>query len=110
MEIVSVLVSTDADGAATAYSAKKIKGQVMGYFLDVGDIAATSDWTITTEESAQTIESLTDQNGDAVAVQDDLTLSAVCFQERIKVVVAQGGDTKQGAIRFAVDDSYLENA
>lgn len=106
MEIISVIVKTDADGAATAYSTNKVKGQIVGYFIDAGDIAATSDWTITTEESAQTIESLTNQNGDVAAVEAALTLAAVCFQERIKVVVAQGGDTKQGTIRFAVNDHY----
>lgn len=107
MQIVTVNITTDADGAAEAYSDVKVRGQIVGYFLDVGETPNTTDWTITTEDSAQAVEGLTDVAANVAAVEAALTLAAVCFNERIKVVIAQGGDTKDASIRFAVQDEYV---
>lgn len=109
---VTKAFTTDASGAATVYT-DAINGRVLSVIFTNTDAASTSDFTITTEDTAQAVLTLTNQNGsgkwqprqathdtsgaaetyDATEAVNDYVFVA---DERIKIVVAQGGDTKTG--------------
>jgi len=103
-----LIVTTDADGAFTGYL--DLSGRIDKIFLDVGTLATTVDFTITDNETGETILSKSNVTADAVfyvrvLVQDTnganiantYDISAV---KTIKVVVAQGGNTKTGDVYF----------
>ena len=103
MSVHRVNLTTDAAGNATAYSLNKIKGKVARVFVDIGTLAdsTTTDIVVTGERTAEAVYTGTDLTVDTLA--DPTTAAGVyVWQERIKVVVAQGGDTKTGQIWFVV--------
>lgn len=106
MRTVSITVTVDGDGNATAFSAKKVTGQIVGYFIAVGGVGDASDWTVSTEESAQAVNTTSNVTANVVVLETTLTLSAVCYDERIKVVIAQGTAAGQGAIHVLLQDEY----
>jgi hypothetical protein len=116
-----VTALTDASGDATAYS-PYVSGYIHSVQYVKTDYANGVDFTITSETTAQTI--WTQSNVDAAAivaprqathstagvaalyasggtgVLDRVALS----RERVKVVIAQGGNAKTGAFHITVDD------
>lgn len=111
----SIALTTDASGDCTAYSDVPVTGRVYAVKYVKTDFDDTADITITTENTVQTILTLTNITASATKyprspVQDETGVNAtldgtrllrepICvFAERIKIVVAQGGNVKTGAI------------
>jgi len=111
-----VTVTTDSSGAATAYSSEPFCGHVLLVRYVKTDFANGVDFTITTETTAQTIWTDTDINASETVRPralcqgtDGANLTAeyhppICAKERIKVIIAQGGDTTSGTFTFVVDE------
>lgn len=123
----TVSITTDSSGDATVYS-PKLNGRLLSLRYEPGDIATGADLTITSETTGQSLLSLTNagtsniqkaprqtthdpaDGSDAIyatgnEVRDYFWLAGAGDHsgERIKVVVAEGGDTKTGAIKFITD-------
>lgn len=119
-----IAVTTAADGTATAYSAKRLVGfiQRIRYVPDdTTPLAATADIAITAEDSGAAILSLTDQaqlaadyaprmpthstaGAAALYAAAGAAVNALIplANERIKIVVAQGGNVLKGAYHVYV--------
>ena len=116
----TITVTTASDGTATAYT-PKIFGRLFAISYVKTDFAAGVDFTITTETTAQNIwvdtnvdatetvaprQACHDNTGAAAYVNDadDVPLRDhyAIAGERIKIVIAQGGDTKVGTFYFLV--------
>jgi hypothetical protein len=117
----AIAVTTASDGSATAYSP-----YLSGYIQDIQyvktDFADGVDFTITAEAYGRTLWAENDVNAAAIraprqpthttagvaslyasggtAVNDKIALS----RDRVKVVIASGGDTKTGTFIVMVDD------
>jgi hypothetical protein len=103
MSVHRIELTTDADGAVTAYSARPVTGKIRRVFVDIGTLAdsTTTDIVVTGERSAEAIYTGTDLTADTLA--DPTTAAGVhIWHERIKIVVAQGGAIKTGQITFVV--------
>lgn len=114
-------ITTDAAGAATAYSAYTVSGEVKAVVYAKGSLAAGVDLTITGEKSGISILTITDGNADAqyaprMATHSTAGAAALyagggsavlgCIPvglERIKVVVAQGGNTLSGTLHVYIE-------
>lgn len=124
---VAIEITTAAGGTATDYSAsRKLTGKVVGIKYTFGDLAAGADFTITGETSTSPIFTIADagaannfwiprvlphQHDDGSAFTDAAGDAPRLFNERIKVVTAQGGDTKTGTLTFYIeDDTFVEAA
>lgn len=120
---VAISLATAADGSCTAYSPTDVAGLVVGVYLDVGSggtaLAAGTDLTITEEDTAAPILTLTNAGAASarylprVATHDATgtatgALDAAPVEGRIKVVVAQGGDTQAGTLYVYVDGWVAE--
>lgn len=114
-EVVSV--TTDGSGDATAYS-PAITGRIQSIAYVKTDFADGVDFTITSEDTGQNIWTETDVNastqraprqpvhgqdgtaslyaGEGEPVEDTIAL----VDERVKIVIAQGGATKTGAFHI----------
>ena len=114
-------LTTNGSGAATGYS-PYFSGYIQSIQYVKTDFANGVDFTITADETGDAILSLTDQNtativrprapthstagvaalyaGSGTAVNDRIALG----RDRVKVVIAQGGDTKTGRVIVTVDD------
>lgn len=114
-------LTTNGSGAATGYS-PYLSGYIDSIQYVKTDFADGVDFTITADVTGEAILSLTDQNtatklrpraathstagvaavyaSGGTAVNDRIALG----RDRVKVVVAQGGDTKTGRIVVAIDD------
>lgn len=105
----AVTVTTDSSGAATAYSS------VLNGFLyrikivDTDMAAGAVDYTITSEDSGDTLLAITNtEDADKYPRQPVDTTAGVAISdsfekiplnnERVKIVVAQGGDTKSATV------------
>ncbi len=106
MRTVTIPVTVDADGTATALSPGKVTGQIVGWFIEVGGVGDTSDWTVSTNESAQACGTTSNVTANIVVLETTLTLSAVCYDEKIEVVIAQGTASGNGAIHVLLQDEY----
>ena len=114
----TVTVTTASDGSATAYlnsvDTNGWRGRVVTIIYTKTDFSNGSTFTITSEQTAQNIwvESsvnastsrqpgqVTHQtDGTALTVYDYLRLCG----ERIKIVIANGGNVKTGAFRVIVE-------
>lgn len=117
-----VSVTTDAAGAATAYS-PYLSGYVHEIHYVKTDFADGVDFTITAEATGETIWTQSDVNAAVVkaprqathstagvaslyaasgtAVNDRIALG----RDRVKIVIAQGGNAKAGAFHIVVDDA-----
>lgn len=110
--------TTDASGDATVYT-EAIRGRLLEVLFVDTDTDAGADFTITTEDSGQAIVTLTnagatgkwrprqkiqDAAGADVSYEATDTKDVHDFiyiaNERIKIVVAQGGATKSGTFTF----------
>jgi hypothetical protein len=108
----AVSLTTNASGDATGYTGVAY-GRVQTVQYVKTDYAAGVDITVTGETSGLAVLALTDQNasgtffpralvhgptGTALTVSEAVTVAG----ERVKVVVAQGGDTKSGVVYVTV--------
>lgn len=107
---VSVTATTNGSGDATAYT-ENIRGKIIAVRYtkaSTNNFADGVDFTITTETSVQNVWVDTNINASETVVPkllndgtDGADLTAIydhirVFNERVKVVVASGGDTKTG--------------
>ena len=115
-----VTITTDASGDATVYIGSKLRGTLYALIYKPGTIVTGADLTITTETTLQPI--LTKVNlgtGNSFlyprakpTIANDATgglgtvpsVPVPLCSERIKVVVAQGGNTLTGTIEAIYDD------
>lgn len=104
---VSVTVATIADGSGTDYT-EVIRGRIIAVKYTKVNYADGVDFTITTEDSLRDVWVDTNINATESVVPrllcdgtDGADLTAVydyirVFNERVKIVIASGGDTKTG--------------
>lgn len=115
-----VTVTTNASGDGTGYTSGITEGLIRAIRYVKTDYANGVDVTITCEVSGQAILTWTDQNSSDTsyprAATNDVIDAASLYasggepvetlipvaNERIKVVVAQGGDTKTGTFHIYV--------
>ncbi len=117
----TVPVTTAADGSATAYSAV-LSGYIHSVQYIKTDFADGVDFTITAEDTGQTIWTESDVNAAVTklpragvastagvaalyasagtAVMERVALG----RDRVKIVIAQGGNAKSGSFKIVVDD------
>ena len=117
----TVSVTTAADGSATAYS-PFLSGYLHQIQYVKTDFADGVDFTITAEGTGETLWTESNVNAAVVkaprqathsnagvaelyaaggtAVSDRIALG----RDRVKIVIASGGDSKIGAFRIVVDD------
>ena len=102
-----VAVTTDSSGDATAYTSASINGAIFAVEYDKTDFADGVDFTITGETSGAGVWTESDVNAADIArptilVQDQVNVDTTqrdfvrLFNERLKIVVGSGGDTKTG--------------
>ncbi len=110
---VTVNATTSSGGAATVYSGR-ITGKILGIVYQKTDFAAGVDFTITTEAGGENV--WVDTNVDASEtvyprrlVQDtagadiaDTYEPVYIGNDRVKFVIANGGDTKTGTFYVLV--------
>lgn len=110
----TVAFTTTAGGAATVYS-PAVTGQIQSIRYVYDDADTGADFTITAESTGQTIITVTNAGTSTVQWQPrqaihDAAAAAVAGEydkialadERIKIVVAQGGATKSGTFEILV--------
>lgn len=109
MRTISISLTTDADGNLTTYSATPVNGQVIGVFFNIGTLTSgVVDYTLTTEDTFQTIDARTDLSGSLLVPEVTLSgVSAVCYAERLKVVITGGGNKKTGYLKVVLQDEYV---
>jgi len=113
IERKTVSVTTAADGSATSYSAV-ITGRILEVRYAKTDFADGVDFTITLERSGANIWTDTNINAserikpiaqaqgvDGADIADEYGPIYAC-QDRVKIVIASGGDTKSGAFEILV--------
>jgi len=116
-----VPITTAADGSATAYS-PRVAGKVHAVHYVKTDFADGVDFTITSEATGESIWTDTNINASevvyprapthtqagaaalyaagGVAVLDKIAMA----NDRVKIVIAQGGNAKVGTFHILVDD------
>lgn len=115
-----VPVTTDSGGDATAYS-PHLSGKLISFRYAKTDFADGVDFTITSERTGETLWGESNVNAAATryprAATVDVTGSASLYasegtavndkialaDDRVKIVVASGGDTKSGTFHIIVD-------
>jgi len=116
-ESESVSITTDAGGDATVYTGN-VNGRIVACIYTKTDFATGVDFTITGETSGQTIWTELDVDASVTvaprqATHDTAGVASLyaaagepvenyvaLADERIKVVIANGGNAKTGSIRF----------
>lgn len=115
----AVEITTDSGGAATVYS-PQVTGRLLSIRYVKTDFANGVDFTVTSEATGETIWAESDVNASAtraprqathttagaaalyaaggVAVNDHVFLA----NDRVKIVIAQGGDTKTGVVHLTI--------
>lgn len=127
MKKYSVTVTTESDGTAEAFidepsgTGRKITGKIHALIYTKVDYADTVDFTITLEGTGEGVWTqlnrtatqkvyprvpVHDQVGGAVTYDgsNEIYERLEMVQDRIKIVLAQGGDTKSGAFALVVDE------
>lgn len=115
---LTVSVTTAADGSATAYSQHIDFGLLSQIRYVKTDFASGVDFTITSEATGETLWAEENVNADATRAPRQATHSTAgaallyasggtavadkiaIANDRIKIVIAAGGDTKAGAFHF----------
>lgn len=115
----AVTVTTIADGSATAYS-PVITGKLSQIRYVKTDFANGVDFTITSEATGETLWTQVDVNSSATVAPRQATHSSAgvaatydgtravndmiaLANDRVKIVIAQGGDTKTGAFHIVME-------
>lgn len=116
----AVTVTTAADGSATAYTDRAVQGEIVTVSYVKTDFDNGVDFNITTETTLQDV--WVEQNVNASAVRSPRQAThgtdgvarlyaaggaavggpVVAAFERIKIVIAQGGNVKTGTFYFIV--------
>lgn len=113
-----VTLTTDASGDVIGYT-PVVSGRVLGVRYVKTDFANGADITVTAEATGEAILALTDQNasgtfyprqqvhgatGTGLTYDGTRTMNepVAVANDRIKIVVAQGGDTKTGTVHVVV--------
>lgn len=116
----TITPTTDASGDATEYSDTIHHGEILAVIYTKDDFADGVDFDISLEDTEQELWDEDDVNASAtryprVQVHDTtgtaLTLDGTriaytripVYRERVKVVIANGGDTKSGTFLVLVD-------
>jgi hypothetical protein len=114
-----VTVTTIADGSATAYS-PVLTGKVSQIRYVKGDFANGVDFTITAEATGETIWAESDVNASvtkaprqpthttvgvaSVYAGTDGVLDKIALaNDRVKIIIAAGGDTKTGTFHIVME-------
>jgi hypothetical protein len=114
----TVSLTTAADGSATGYT-PVVNGRVLSLIYTKTDFANGVDFVASLEATGEVIWTGTDVNASAVIyprvpVHDEagvvatsdgtrkLRDSVVAVNDRVKIVVASGGDTKTGTVTVVV--------
>lgn len=114
-----VTLVTAADGSATGYT-PAITGRISAVHYVKTDFADGVDFTLTAEATGESIWAETNVNASATRAPRQLTYTTtgssiayaatfgvyepiVVAKDRVKIVVAQGGDTKTGKIIVIVE-------
>lgn len=117
---VSVSVTTDSGGDATAFSSGAITGKLSQIRYVKTDFANGSTITVTAESTGETLWSETNVNASAtraprqathttagvasVYASNDGVLDKIAIaNDRVKIVVSSGGDTKTGTFHFVFE-------
>ncbi len=118
--IHTVSVTTNGSGAATAYTDTAVRGRIVNIIYTKTDFADGVDFTITLEDSAQNLwvdtninasetvaprQPTHDSAGDAslyAAAGEPVEDYIYACHERVKIVIASGGDTKSGTFKIIV--------
>lgn len=113
-----VPITTDASGDGTSYT-PEVTGRVLGIRYVKNNYANGVDFTVTLEDTGEAVMVGTDVNASAsfyprVGVTDAAGAAAtldgtrlyrdavVAVRDRVKIVVAQGGDTKSGTFHVVI--------
>lgn len=121
MKRYSIAVTTAADGTATAYSPRRISGKIHQIEYVKGTFADGVDFTITGEATGVNIWTESNVNASTVraprqpthsqagaaslyaaggtAVNDPVAIA----NDRVKIVIAQGGNAASGTFHVLVD-------
>ncbi len=117
---ISVAVTTDASGDATAYT-PVVTGKLSQIRYVKTDFANGVDFTITAEATGETLWAQSDVNASATVAPRQATHSTAgvaalyagggsavldkiaLANDRIKIVVAQGGNAKSGTLHFVLE-------
>lgn len=115
----SVALTTDGSGAATGYSTP-VNGRIHTLRYVKTDFADGVDFVVTLERTGEAVWSESDVNASATraprqathgvdgsaslyaATGEPVEAFIVAAGDRLKVVVANGGDTKTGTLHFVV--------
>lgn len=109
----TVSITTDSSGDATGYT-PVVTGKIVGVIYTKTDFADGVDFTITTETTGQGLWTDTNVNASETVYPkqqsdgpDGAAITGVyqhvyLSHERVKIVVAQGGDTKSGTFDVLV--------
>jgi hypothetical protein len=121
MKRYTVSVTTAADGSATAYSPRRISGKIHQIEYVKGDFADGVDFTIEGEATGIDLWVESNVNASAVRAPRQSTHSAAgaaalfaaggtgvlepiaVANDRVKIGIAQGGNTKTGTFHILVD-------
>lgn len=116
----AVTVTTDGSGDATAYTSAYVTGAILSVQYVKTDYAAGVDFAITTETTAQGLWTESNVNASATRAPRQATHDTVgaallyaaggtaqacpvyVAQERVKIVIAQGGASKVGTFYVTV--------
>lgn len=111
-----VEITTDAAGAAEKYS-PRIAGKIHQINYVKGDFANGVDFAFTSEATGQSLWTQSDVNASAVvaprqpvhtlvgvAATDDPLVPVAMANDRVKFVIAQGGNVKSGVFHILVDN------
>lgn len=116
----AIAVTTAADGSATAYS-PVVTGKISTIRYVKGDFANGVDFTITAEATGETIWTQSDVNASATVAPRQATHSTAgvaalyaaggsavldkiaLANDRVKIVIASGGDTKSGTFHIVLE-------
>lgn len=121
MRIFETTVTTDASGNATAYapSVGRCRGLLETIQYEKVDFADGVDFTITDEETGESLWTDTNVNASEIvrptaplhsqagaprllASAGEPVVGKIAIVSRIKIVIAQGGNAKSGTFRFLV--------
>lgn len=112
--------TTDGSGDATSYSDTIQHGEILAVIYTKDSYADGVDFSITTEDTGQNIWvdtnvnasetvypriQVQDTDGAALTIEgaEPLVTRIPVYRERVKVVIAQGGDTKSGTFLVLVN-------
>lgn len=114
-------ITTDGSGDATVYLGSEIRGRILAIKYEPGTLDNGADLAFTGETSEQPVLTKANAGGSDVwyyplapankmADGSASSLTEVelwLYKERLKLVVAQGGDTKEGTVTLWVDEPVI---